>query len=67
MYTIVKAYTLEALIKEVNNKIGEGWEPVGSAQECQPSPEHPVAGWFFQSMIQSKNINILAKGAKNAH
>ena len=51
-YTIVKAYTLDSLKLAVLCKILEDWEPLGGAQELQPSPEHPVAGWFMQTMIK---------------
>jgi hypothetical protein len=56
-YTIIKSFGIDMLILQVSCKLLEGWEPVGSAQELQPSPEHPVAGWFFQTMVK-RGINV---------
>jgi hypothetical protein len=57
-YTIIKAFTLDALIRAVNEKIKAGWKPIGSAQELQPSPDTPVAGWFFQTMLLEPGVEI---------
>jgi hypothetical protein len=56
-YAIIKSFGLEMLELQVGCKLLEGWEPVGGAVELSLSPEHPVAGWFFQTVVK-RGINV---------
>jgi hypothetical protein len=44
-YTIVKAYDVDVLTKEVNKLMAEGWKPIGGVG---------VGNSFYQAMVKGE-------------
>lgn len=69
-YTIATAYQVEVFMKDVNNRLAEGWELFGGLAVAHRAGEDPPWLWA-QAMIREKAndgpIDFVSSGKKQGH